>query len=65
MDIAMERNPYAEDRLLRKEVMQWDQFYLPLARAVYRLSPDQELEDAITRVEDWVATGRLKGRAPR
>ena len=62
MDVAIERNPYADDKLYRKERMQWDQFYLPLARAVHRISPDPELKEAIVRVEDWVATGRMKPR---
>ena len=62
MDVVIERNPYADDKLYRKERMQWDQFYLPLARAVHRISPDPELKEAIVRVEDWVATGRMKPR---
>lgn len=60
MEIAVERNPYAEDRLIRKEQLQWDQFYLPLARAVYRISPDPELKEAIAAAEDWVKTGRIR-----
>ena len=59
MDVAMERNPYAEDTLFRKERLQWHQYYLPLARAMYRVSPDPELGQAIARVEQWIATGRI------
>jgi len=65
MDVVIERNPYADDKLYRKEQMQWDQFYLPLARAVHRISPDPDLKEAIARVEDWVATGRMKPKKPR
>ncbi|MBI4416890.1 MAG: hypothetical protein HY557_07900 [Euryarchaeota archaeon] len=59
MDVAYERNPYADDRLFRKERLQWEQFYLPLARAMYKVSPDPEFKQAIERVENWVATGRI------
>jgi len=62
MDIAMDRNPYAENLLLRKEVMQWDQYYLPLARAMYKVSPDPDLKAAIERVERWVETGKIEPR---
>lgn len=62
MEISVDRNPFAEDRLYRKEQMQWEQFYLPLARAIYKVSPDAELKDAITRVEDWVKTGQVRGK---
>ncbi len=58
--IATDRNPYADDMLFRKEVLQWRQFYLPLARAMYKISPEPELKEAIRRVEDWVATGQIK-----
>jgi hypothetical protein len=63
--VTMERNPYAENLLFTKEARQWEQFYLPLARAVYRVSPDPELKEAIARVENWVASGKVepKGRS--
>ncbi|TLZ51209.1 MAG: hypothetical protein E6K18_05735 [Methanobacteriota archaeon] len=60
MYIAMDRNPYADDLLFHKEIMQWEQYYLPLARAMYKVSPDPELKRAIERVERWVATGRIE-----
>ena len=60
MEISVDRNPFADDRLYRKERLQWDQFYLPLARAMYKVSPDAELKEAITRVEDWVKTGQIR-----
>ena len=60
MEIAVDRNPYADDRLLHKEQLQFAQFYLPLARALYRVSPDPELKEAIAAAEDWVKTGRIR-----
>ena len=60
MYIATDRNPFADDHLLRKEVQLFRQFYLPLARAVYKVSPDPELKEAIRRAEDWVATGKIR-----
>jgi len=60
MEIAVDRNPYADDRLLHKEQLQFAQFYLPLARALYRVSPDPELKEAIAAGEDWVKTGRIR-----
>ncbi len=59
MDVAVDRNPYAEEILFRKEVVQWEQYYLPLARAMYRVSPDPELKAAIEHVEAWVASGKV------
>ncbi|HEV8594389.1 MAG TPA: hypothetical protein VGR51_02555 [Thermoplasmata archaeon] len=59
MDVTYDRNPYVDDRLFRKEIMQWDQYFLPLAKAVYKVSPDPELRDAIERVETWIATGKI------
>lgn len=59
MEIIYERNPYTEDRMFVKEILQWEQYYLPLARAMYRVSPDPELKAAIARVERWIATGRI------
>ncbi len=61
MDVAYARNPYADDRLFRKERLQWEQYYLPLARAMYKVSPDPDLKEAINRVESWVATGKIEG----
>ena len=60
MYVAMDRNPYADDLFLRKEVLQYEQFYLPLARAVYKVSPDPDLKEAIARVERWVETGKIE-----
>lgn len=60
MDVTYDRNPYADDRLFRKEILQWQQYYLPLARAIYKVAPDPELKESIARVEVWVKTGRLK-----
>jgi hypothetical protein len=60
MEIAVDRNPFADDQLYRKEQMMWGQYYLPLARAVYRVSPDPELKEAIAAAEDWVKTGRIR-----
>ena len=64
MHIAMDRNPYADHDMLRKEVLMWEQYYLPLARAVYKISPDPDLREAIDRVERWVATGRIEPTNP-
>lgn len=58
--VAYERNPYVDDLLFRKEVLQWEQYFLPLAKAMYKVSPDPELKEAIQRVEGWVTTGRIK-----
>ena len=60
MEIAVDRNPYADDRLIRKEQLMYEKFYLPLARAVYRISSDSELKEAIAAAEDWVKTGRIR-----
>jgi MFS family permease len=60
MDVVVERNPYAEDRLMHKERTQWALYYLPLARALYKVSPDPELKAAIDRVEGWVSTGKMQ-----
>jgi len=60
MEIAVDRNPYADDRPLHKEQLQFEQFYLPLARALYRVSPDPALKEAIAAGEDWVKTGRIR-----
>lgn len=60
MDVIYERNPYADDLLFRKEILQWKQYYLPLAKAVYKVSPDPDLKVAIERVESWIATGRIQ-----
>jgi MFS family permease len=60
MDVMYERNPYVDDRLYRKERLQFQQFYLPLARALYKVSPDPELKEAIARVETWVETGKIE-----
>jgi len=60
MEVTIERNPYAYDVLIVKERTQMAQYYLPLARAVYKVSPDPELKVAIAHVEEWVRTGRLK-----
>jgi len=60
MDVTYDRNPYVDDRLFRKEIMQWEQYYLPLAKAVSKVSPDPELKEAIARVEDWVRSGKIK-----
>ncbi len=65
MDVIYERNPYAHDTLFRKERLQWEQYYLPLARAVSRLAKDPELEEAVGRVEAWVATGKIEPRERR
>jgi len=62
MEVIYERNPFTEDRLFRKEQFQFERFYLPLARAVYKVSPDPDLKEAIREVEDWVATGKIKLR---
>lgn len=62
MDVAYERNPYMEERMFVKEKAQFDQFWLPLARTVYKVSPDEELKEAIGRAEDWVATGRVRAK---
>jgi len=62
MEIIYERNPYTEDRLFRKEQVQFERFYLPLARAVYKASPEPELKEAIREAEEWVATGRIETR---
>jgi len=59
-EVAYARNPYADDTLFRKEILTWDQFYLPLARALYKVSPDPDLKAAIARVERWVATGKME-----
>lgn len=60
MDVTYERNPYVDDRLWRKERMMFEQFYLPLARAVHRAQPDAGLQEAIGRAEEWVATGVIR-----
>ena len=60
MDVIYERNPYAEDTLYRKEMTAYEQYYLPLAKAVYKVSPDPELKEAIARVEKWVETGKME-----
>ena len=60
MYVAMDRNPYADNLLFRKEILQWEQYYLPLARAMYKVSPDPELKTAIERVEGWVKTGKIE-----
>lgn len=62
MDVTYDRNPYVDDMMFHKEIMQWEQYYLPLAKAVYKVSPDPELKEAIARVEAWVATGRIKAK---
>lgn len=61
-DVIYQRNPYVDDKLFQKEILMWQQFYLPLARALYKVSPDPELKGAIERVEGWVATGRIKAK---
>ena len=63
MDVIVERNPYAEELLYVKERAQFQEFSLPLARAVYKVSPDPELKEAIHRAEEWVATGTVRRRA--
>ena len=65
MYVAMDRNPYADDLLLRKEMLQYEQFYLPLARAVFKLSPDPDLKEAIGRAERWVETGKIETTRPK
>ena len=62
MEISVDRNPFADDRLIRQERLMFEQFYLPLARALYRVSPDPELKDAIKSAEDWVETGRIQSK---
>ena len=62
MEIVYERNPYVDDLLFRKEILQFEQYYLPLARAVYKVSQDPGLEDSIRRVEEWIATGKIKAK---
>lgn len=62
MDVTYDRNPYVDDMLFRKEILQWEQYYLPLAKAVYKVSPDPDLKRAIERVESWIATGRIKAK---
>jgi len=57
--IAMDRNPYADDLLLRKEILSWRLYYLPLAKALYKVSPDPELKKTIDRVETWIVTGKM------
>ena len=60
MEVTYERNPFAADFLMVKERTVWAQYYLPLARAMYKVSPDPELKAAIERVEGWVRSGRLE-----
>lgn len=65
MEVIYERNPYVEDLMFTKEVRQFEQYYLPLAKALYRVSPDPDLKLAIERVERWIATRRIGPTEPR
>jgi len=59
MEIAVERNEYADNRLMHKEQLQFERFFLPLAKTVYELQPNPELGLAIVDAQDWVKTGRI------
>jgi hypothetical protein len=54
LDVAMEKNPYAREKLAPKEILMWRHIYLPTMKAVGRGSRDYE-ED-ISFVERWIET---------
>ncbi len=54
LDVAVDRNPYAREKLSPKEVLMWRYIYLPTMRAAGRES--QEYEKEISFVERWVET---------
>ena len=53
LDVAVERNPYAREKLSPKEILMWRYIYLPAMRSSGRDNPNTRKE--IEFVERWVA----------
>jgi len=57
VEVTRERNPYANGKLLPKELNLYRDFHLPLAKAIQKIEPTRELEMAIQKAEGWIETG--------
>lgn len=55
--VVWERNPFYGGEMFRKEIIQWRDFFLPLAKAVQGIKPSEDLGKAINKAERWVAQG--------
>ena len=53
LDVSVEKNPYAREKLSPKEVMMWRHIFLPALRGT--ASPDAKTRAEIEFVERWVA----------
>ena len=50
--VTVERNPYAKEKLMAKEVLQMEQFWIPLLK--YIGNKDSEMKSHAVMVQDWL-----------
>jgi len=53
LDVAVERNPYAREKLTAKEILQWRHMFLPTLRAA--APGDKGAEREIEFMDKWIA----------
>ncbi len=52
--VMVERNQYQHEQLTPRDMVMFEEYYLPLARAINEIKPNAELTDSITSVEGWL-----------
>ncbi len=53
LDVSVERNPYAREKLMVKEILQWRHMFLPAMRALG--ARDEGVRRDVAFMESWIA----------
>ena len=53
LDVSVERNPYAREKLMVKEILQWRHMFLPAMRTL--AARDEGVRRDIAFMENWIA----------